>query len=298
MIAAALAAPHAVESGRSLTLADGDRYAAWVHGANVRVLDEQTQRTSSVPMPADCREPDALGGGKLVFTCGNDRRELRLLDVATLTWSAVPSTDAVKAMFENAVSVERIGSVWIAAMVETVDDRILHPMWIEHATGRVVAEDPGDITQYPDLDAPELWAPLCPPLRRLPSQTWTPEEPSGLRWIPPDVKGTRALDTLGGRMLLRFCGTARTRLVTRKLIYSSTAFSANRVTWTDTRWIRDGAAVRETVRTFDVTTGRVRSWQFGNKPNLYVVHTRRHIFVDSERAAEYVKRYAIDLSQR
>ena len=159
-------------------------------------------------------------------------------------------------------------------------------------------EDPGDITQYPDLDAPELWAPLCPPLRRLPSQTWTPEEPSGLRWIPPDVKGTRALDTLGGRMLLRFCGTARTRLVTRKLIYSSTAFSANRVTWTDTRWIRDGAAVRETVRTLDVTTGRVRSWQFGNKPNLYVVHTRRHIFVDSERAAEYVKRYAIDLSQR
>ena len=90
MVAAALAAPHVVESGKGLTITDGDRYAAWVHGANVRVLDEETQRTSSVPMPVECRTPDALGGGKLVFVCG---KELRLLDVATLTWSAVPSTD-------------------------------------------------------------------------------------------------------------------------------------------------------------------------------------------------------------
>jgi len=55
MIAAALAAPHLVESGKAPTVADGDRYAAWVHGANVRVLDEQTQRTASVPLPAHFR---------------------------------------------------------------------------------------------------------------------------------------------------------------------------------------------------------------------------------------------------
>jgi hypothetical protein len=298
MIAAALAAPHVVESGQGLTRADGDRYAAWVHGTNVRVLDEKTQRTSSVPMPAECRTPDALGGGQLVFMCGDEQRELRMLDVAALTWSVVPSTDQVRSMFENAVTVDGVGSVWIATSVETVENRLLHPMWIERATGRVVADDPGDVTKYPNLDAPELWAPLCPPLRRLPSRTWTPEEPSGPRWIAPDVKGARALDTLGGRMLLRFCGTPKTRLVTRELIYSARSFSENRVTWTDTRWIGDGATVRESVRTLDVTTGRVRSWAFGDMPGLYVVHTRRHIFVDHERRADYARRYAIDLSQR
>jgi hypothetical protein len=35
-----------------------------------------------------------------------------------------------------------------------------------------------------------------------------------------------------------------------------------------------------------------------DKPNLYVVHTRRHLFVDDDRSAERVRRYAIDLSQR
>jgi hypothetical protein len=298
MIAAALVTPHVVESGKAPTVADGDRYAAWVHGANVRVLDEQTQRTSSVPLPAGCGTPDALGGGKLAFDCGTEVRELRMLDVATLAWSAVPSTDQVKSMLENAVTVDGVGSVWIAATVETVDDRIRHPMWIEHATGRVVSDDPGDVTKYPSLDAPELWAPLCPPLRREPSRTWTPEEPSGLRWVAPEVSGTHALDTRHMYPVLRTCGSAKKRVISRSFGWDHWSLSANRVSWTDTRWIGDGASVRESVRTLDLSTGRVRSWAFGDKPNLYVVHTRRHIFVDDERSAGHFRRYAIDLSQR
>ena len=47
--------PYAVESSRGPTLADGDRYAAWVHAGAVRVLDEQTGITASFPLPADCR---------------------------------------------------------------------------------------------------------------------------------------------------------------------------------------------------------------------------------------------------
>src|SRR3954466_8922657 len=37
-------APRCRESGKGLTLADGDRYAAWTHGANVRVLDGRGRR--------------------------------------------------------------------------------------------------------------------------------------------------------------------------------------------------------------------------------------------------------------
>jgi len=296
MIAAALAAPHVVESGRAPTVADGDRYAAWVHGANVRVLDEQTQRTASVPLPAGCREPDALGGGKLVFLCGQEQRELRLLDVATLTWSVVPSTDAVRTMLASPVTIEGIGRVWVEITLEG-EDRILHTLWVEHATGRVVGDDPGDLSKYPNLDAPELWAPLCPPLRRAPSPTWTPEEPNGLRWVAPEVKGNHALDARVARPILLTCGTTKTRLVTRAWGWSPMFFSGNRVSWLEKRWVDDGAAVRARVRTLDVTTGRVRSWAFGDKPSLYVVHTRRHLFVDDERRAAHFRRYAIDLSQ-
>src|SRR3954467_8580504 len=97
LLAAALAAPHAVESGKEFTLADGDRYAAWVHGASVRVLDVESGTTSSLPLPAECRVPEALSNVQLVFTCG---KELRLLDVAQLTWSTVPSPYQVTLLFD------------------------------------------------------------------------------------------------------------------------------------------------------------------------------------------------------
>jgi hypothetical protein len=186
--------------------------------------------------------------------------------------------------------------VWIEVTLEG-EDRALHTLWVEHATGRVVGDDPGDLSKYPDLDAPELWAPLCPPLRCTPSPIWTPEEPNGLRWIAPEVKGNHALAARFGRPILRTCGSAKKRVLSRSFGGDNWSLSANRVTWTDTRWIGDGATVRETVRTLDLSTGRVRSWAFGDKPDLYVVHTRRHLFVDDERRAAHFRRYAIDLSQ-
>ncbi len=301
MVAAALAAPHAVETGKGLTRADGDRYAAWVHGANVRVLDEETGTTSSVPMPADCRVPDALGDGQLVFVCG---KELRLLDLGRLTWSTVPATDAVKSLFNaDSVSVYGIGRVWIEASVNTGYHGGDYPEWIERATGRVVGEHPGDLSKYPSLDAPELWAPLCPPLRRKRNPYWNPEEPYGLRWEPPDVVGQRAVDTEHGELVLRRCGSARTTVITRSHDWSLWYFAGTRVSWIE----QDGIAAldgkqrgRGRIRTRDVTTGRVRSWPVpgGINPNLYVVHTRRHVFLDKEGSGLHVSRYAIELSQR
>ena len=111
----------------------------------------------------------------------------------------------------------------------------------------------------------------------------------------PEVNGTHALDTRNGRLMLLTCGTTKTRWVTRSWGWSGASLSGNRVSWTETRWVAGGAAVRARVRTLDVTTGRVRSWAFGDKPELYVVHTRLHIFVDDGPNAGYVRRYAIDL---
>ncbi len=297
MVAAALAASYAVEAGKGLTLADGDRYAAWVHGANVRVLDEETRTTASVPMPADCRTPDALGDGQLAFVCG---KELRLLDVGRLTWSTVPvGADLFNA---DSVSVTAVGRAWVEVTVDLGYHSPVYPAWIERATGRVVADDPGDLSQYPDLDAPELFAPLCAPLRRRRNPEWDEEEQYGPRWIAPDIHGRRALDLSHGALVLRRCGSSRTTVVTRSRDWDVAYFAGDRVSWIE----QDGLAAidgkrrgRGRVRTRDVTTGRVRSWPVpgGINPNLYVVHTRRHVFLDKLGSGLHAGRYAIDLSQ-
>lgn len=56
---------------------------------------------------------------------------------------------------------------------------------------------------------------------------------------------------------------------------------------------------RGRIRTRDITTGRVRSWPVPGaiNPNLYVVHTRRHVFLDKLGSGLRANRYAIDLSQ-
>jgi hypothetical protein len=301
LLAATLAVPHAVESGKDFTLADGNRYAAWVHGANVRVLDEETGTTSSVPLPRECRVPEALGDGQLGFVCG---KELRLLDVARLTWSTVPSTDQVTSLFNaDSVSIRGVGRVWIEADIYVGYHSGDYPEWIERATGRVVGDDPGDLSKYPNLDAPELWTPLCPPLRRKRNPYWTPEEPTGLRWEPPHIAGRRALDTLHGGLILRSCGTAKTRWVTRSRDWDTAFFTGTRVTWIEQRGLDALSSKRSgrgRVRTLDLTTGGVRSWTVpgGVNPDLHVVHTRRHIFLDKLGSSGHSSRYAIDLSPR
>src|SRR4051812_1033622 len=138
--------PYAVESSSDLTLADGDRYAAWVHAGAVRVMDEQTGTTASFPLPADCRPPSAIGAGQVATTCG---KAFRLLDLATGVWTTLPATETSTGLFNaDSVSVDRVGAAWIEVTVEVGYHAPTFPTWIERATGTVAGDDPGDLHRY------------------------------------------------------------------------------------------------------------------------------------------------------
>jgi hypothetical protein len=301
MIAAALAAPHAVESSTGFTVTDGDRYAAWVHAGQVRLLDEETQTTSSVPLPAGCLGPRALGDGQVVFTCG---RQLRLLDASAQTWSTVPDTPQIAGLFDaDSMSVTGVGRLWIEVLVETGYHAPTYPAWIERATGRLIVDDPGDLSKHADLDSPELFAPLCSPFKRRRDPDYDPLDQFGSPWIAPYVVGDLAIDVRASALVLLRCGSKRTTVITRSRHWDRPVFTGTRVVWIDQNGLRalDGdPRGRGEVRAFDTATGRVRSWPVPGavNPNIYVKPTRGHIFIDKAGSGQHVTRYAIDLSQR
>jgi hypothetical protein len=277
--------PYAVESSSAFTLADGDRYAAWVHAGAVRVLDEQTGTTASFPLPADCRPPNAIGAGVIATTCG---RAFRLLDLATGVWTTVPATETSTGLFNaDAVSVDGVGAAWIAVTVEIGYHAPTFPTWIDRATGKVAGDDPGDLHRSADLDAAELWAPLCAPLTRRKNPDYDPNEQYDWPYTGPTVIATRAIDVAKGALVMRRCGSSRTRVITRSRTWEDAWFGGARVSWLD----------RRRLRTFDATRGRVRSWQVPGTMNAYltVTHTRRHIFLDKSANGSTVHRYAVDL---
>jgi hypothetical protein len=278
--------PYAVESATAAgTLADGDRYAAWVHAGAIRVLDEQTGTTASFPLPADCRPPSAIGAGVLAAICG---KAFRLLDVATGVWTAVPATDVSTGLFNaDWVGVDGVGAAWIAVTVEVGYHAPTFPTWIERATGTVADDDPGDLHRYADLDAAELWSPLCAPLTRRKNPYYDESEQYGSPYTGPTVIGTRAIDVAKGALVMRHCGSPRTRVITRSRTWDGAWFGGARVSWLD----------RRRLRTFDATRGRVRSWQVPGTVNDYltVTHTRRHVFLDKWSSGSTIHRYAVDL---
>jgi len=309
LIAAALAAapasaaqgPYKVESATGgTTLADGDRYAAWVHNGAVRVLDEQTRTTTSLPLPAECRAPGALGARAIATICG---REVRVLDIATRTWGPVPATETLNSLFSaDSVDVTAIGSVWIELFVEVGYHAPAFPAWVERATGRVVSEDPGNLRQYASLDAPALWAPLCDPIRRRRNPDYDEFEAFGSPYVSPTVIGNRALEYgRDERLYLRRCGSARRTRVSRSRTWHLVWFGGTRVSWVDgldDRTLAGDPRGRGRVYTYNAVSHRYRSWPMpgGVNPNVYVVHTRRHVFIDKlSSSLRTTRRYAIDL---
>src|SRR3954452_7922416 len=81
----ALAAPAAASAESNVLFGDGQRYAAWDKGANVRVYDDRG-RILSVPAQG---ELTAVSAGRLVFTTyeGQARYAIVTVDLATgRTW--------------------------------------------------------------------------------------------------------------------------------------------------------------------------------------------------------------------
>ena len=130
-----------VESAtRGGTLTDGDRYAAWVRGPLLRVLDEQSGTVTSFPIPSECRPPGAIGAGIVATICGN---EFRTMDVATGTWSTVPATASALSLFSaDSVDVTGVGAGWIEVWVAIGYRSPSFPAWINRVTGDETNLDP------------------------------------------------------------------------------------------------------------------------------------------------------------
>ena len=85
--------PYNVESATSgRTLADSDRFAAWVNKGAVRVLDEQTRTTNSIPLTAAGRREPQRGrpvrcllivAAALLAGCGGESAEDKALGTMT-----------------------------------------------------------------------------------------------------------------------------------------------------------------------------------------------------------------------
>jgi hypothetical protein len=239
----AAAALHPVEPSTSGgTLFDGDRYVAWNHGAQVRVLDEQS-------------------GTAALFNAA------------------------------DGVGVERVGRVWLELLPDFGYHSAEDPAWVERATGRVIYDDPGDLTKHADLDDPALFVKLCDPLRRRRNPQFDELEGGTSRYIGPTLSGDAALDLRGeDTLILRRCGTRRTTVLTRTHTWLSASIGGGRAAWID----------RGRLLLYDVATGARRSFAIpgARTRDVDVLATRAHVFVDKGAGGDNVRRYAVELPNR
>jgi hypothetical protein len=284
LLAAAL---HPVEPSTSGgTRFDGERYAAWTRGAQVRVLDEQTGTTTSFDTPAGCRDDYGLGAGTLAFICGH---AFKTLDVATGAVTDVPAGSEIASLFEgtDGVGLGSVGRVWLEIWPDLGYHSAEDPAWVERSTGRVIYDDPGDLTKHADLDAPSLFVKLCDPLRRRRNPQFDEFEGGTTHYVEPTLSGNAALDLRGeDTLILRRCGTRRTTVLTRTHTWLSAAIGGGRAAWID----------RGRLRVYDVATGARDSFAIPGRRtrDVGVVATRDHVFVDKGTTAGGARRYAVE----
>ena len=142
-------------------------------------------------------------------------------------------------------------------------------------TGDETDLDPGDLHKRVDLDAADLWVPLCSPLTRRKNPEWDTDSQYGSQYSGPNVVGTRALDVRRGDLVLRTCGSAAARVITRSPRWEGAFFAGTRASWLD----QDRPAAlfrrergRARVGTFDLVTGRVRGAGRGEPERLHGPH--------------------------
>jgi hypothetical protein len=160
LAAPAAAAPTRLGSSLSAPVveASAGRVVWQPDAGSIRVLDLGAG-TPARPLgvPTGCRpgDPGALRGDRLVLACADGSR---LLDLATGAVGPVPGA-AVAGIGGPDSGVSSAGRVWAegwthdAAVFFTLD-------------GTAVDRGEGTARELPDLDAPELWRPMCAPLQR------------------------------------------------------------------------------------------------------------------------------------
>jgi hypothetical protein len=165
----ALAAPASAAPARlgtSLTAPAVDSPAGRVvwqpDAGSIRVLDLAGGAPArALALPDGCRpgDPAALRGDRLILACAEGSR---LMDVATGATGPVPGAGAAGIGGPDS-GVFSAGSVWAEGW--TRDAAVFFRL-----DGTAVERGDGTARQLPDLDAEDLWRPLCAPLERTRSE--------------------------------------------------------------------------------------------------------------------------------
>ena len=296
-------------STRGGTLTDGDRYAVWVRDGVIRVLDEETRTVSAVAPPEGCnapdpqngpRGPDSVGDGQLAFTCAMTK-EFRLFDLESRTWRTVPSTERNRGLYSaDSVHAGSVGRHWIVVSYDTGYHGNVYWVGVNRATGEVNADEPSDLGVHMDADSPELWTPLCRPLRRYRDPDWDEYTSYGSPFVAPYVVGQDAIVFPRGKdhLVLRRCGRRARTTITRARHWQGARLASGYVTWL----VQDPNAAlagerrgRARIHLYSIASRRRRSWTVPGaiNANTDVAHTRNRIIVDKPGSRYRVSRYEI-----
>lgn len=215
-------------------VADGVRYVAFLPRAGVvRVRDDLRGTSFDVPLHVACVDRDEtqlvdIGGGALLARClGKDAAGTSgwlpsVLTIADRIWHDVPDGGAWRDPLGWPYTPDRVGARWIAG------SSYGHPSsWIDWQTGRQRL-DAAPWTAATDLDAPQLFRPMCQPLERpLVGSAASPDRFGPFQYEEPyGVGGGWAWPAT-----IQRCGQARTVLLDPASSAESVQLGDRIVTW-------------------------------------------------------------------
>lgn len=274
LMLAAPAAAAPTRLGTSLTAPVVDSSAGRVvwqpDAGSIRVFDLGAGSPArALGVPAGCRsgDPGALRGDRLVLACPDGSRLLELRSGAV---GPVPGA-ATAGIGGPESGVLSAGRVWAEGW-----DRDAAVFF--RLDGTAVDRGEGTAGQLPDLDAPELWRPICAPLQRTRSSDGE-EERTYLPYAysPPLGLEHRAFDYRALRV--ERCGRKRSLRLSRcRRACVAVHLGAGSVAWRE----------RGRIRLYRGTSHRRLRWRarrFGREAQPYP--TRDHVIVAAGRYGAY-----------
>jgi hypothetical protein len=177
---------HPLARARSPVVSDADRNAAFIdRRGKTRVLDARGRPIHRIPTPSAGRAYNtslvAMRSGYVLWAAYHRAPPFTAINEVARVWIGSVATGAVQMLdtgpwsrlYDDAFP-RSIGMQWVEADTNgrLGDSRGAHLTYLNWHTGAVATDtrdQPGNVASVtPDLDRPELWSPLCPPLRRPP----------------------------------------------------------------------------------------------------------------------------------